>query len=129
MGKRNRSLGKAEREYILEWMHDHGEMTTEQVMDMIRPHYIPDYETLKEQAIRRVANNLFRSLRDEQGTRTCFAVKSKSVYVNVDVSKNLENIRAVDEMLADNIAGLEKSRSKARQRRAELEGQLSMEEA
>ena len=121
------ALDKDSREFIMERMREQGEMTIEEVMEMIRHHYVPDYEALKEREIRQIATRMFRSLRDESGVRTCFAVKSKGIYVNVDVSTQLENIRAVDEMLAHQIAGLELSRNKARRRRAELEGQISMD--
>lgn len=125
--RKHMALDKDSREFIMERMREQGEMTTEEVMEMIRSHYVPDYETLKEREIRQIATRMFRSLRDESGVRTCFAVKSKSIYVNVDVSTQLDNVRAVDEMLAQQIAGLELSRNKAHRRRAELEGQLSME--
>lgn len=106
-----------------------GVMNVEEVENMIRPHYIPDHWLLVDRDIHTRATNILRRIRDEDGTRTCFAVKSDGTYVNVEKCEDADKLREVDEMLAKQAAGIQKSRNKTLKRRQELEGQLSMEEA
>lgn len=55
------ALDKDSREFIMEKMREQGEMTIEEVMDMIRPHYVPDYDMLKEREIRQIATRIPQS--------------------------------------------------------------------
>ena len=49
MGRKSKYLERRAREYILEQIHDSGEMTREEIKDLIRPHFNFDYQTAKEQ--------------------------------------------------------------------------------
>ncbi len=129
MGRKSNSLERRAREYILEQMHDNGEMTQEEIKDLIRPHFHFDYQTAKEQAIGRCANRLVSSLRDEQGVRTSFTLRSENLVVNVEKSKNLRNVRAVKQQLQKQIAGTFASFQKTEKREAELLGQTSLYDA
>lgn len=126
MGKRNKYLEKKARDHIIEQMHDNGEMSKEELKDLIRPHFNFDYQTAKEQAIGRYANGLVSSLRDEQGVRTSFTLRNQDLVVNVDRSKNLRNVRAVKEQLRKQIVGTYASYQKTEKRESELMGQISI---
>ncbi len=126
MGRKSKYLERRAREYILEQIHDSGEMTREEIKDLIRPHFNFDYQTAKEQAIGRCANRLVSSLRDEQGIRTSFTLRGENLVVNVEKSKNLRNIRAVKKQLQKQIAGTFASFKKTEKRESELLGQTSL---
>lgn len=126
---RSKCLDKRAREYILEQMHDNGEMTQDEIKDLIRPHFNFDYQSAKEQAIGRYANRLVSTLRDEQGVRTSFTLRGENLVVNVEKSKSLRNVRAVKRQLQKQIAGTYASFKKTEKREAELLGQTSLYDA
>ncbi|WP_346961131.1 hypothetical protein [Faecalicatena contorta] len=114
---------------IVQKMRESGEMETEEIMDLIRPHYIFDPQTAKEQMVRRKANQLMSQIKDENGARTVFNCKVDGVskYVNIDESRDVASLRSVDRQLSEKLDGLKISSAKASRRRAELEGQLSLD--
>lgn len=120
-------LDRRAKEVILNQMRERGEMTTAEIMDLIRPHYFFDAQEAREQGIRRQANRLVKSLRDENGIRTCFALKGDDVYVNIERCSDRIRVGRVEDQLQAQIEGLRASRNKARRRRQELEGQLMLE--
>lgn len=126
---RGKYLEKRARDVILDRMREQGEMTTAEIMDLIRPHYFFDAQEAREQGIRRQANRLVKSLRDENGIRTCFALKEEDMYVNIERCSDRIRVGRVEEQLQAQIEGLRASRNKARRRCQELAGQLSLEEA
>lgn len=126
MGRKSKYLDQRARDYILGRLHDSGEMTREEIKDLIRPHFSFDAQAAKEQAIGRCANQLVSSLRDEQGVRTSFTLRNQDLVVNVEKSKNLRNIRAVKEQLRKQITGTVASFQKTAQRESELLGQTSL---
>lgn len=125
MGKSERLSRKA-RDYITERMRDSGEMTKEEIKDLIRPHFNFDYNLAKEQAIGRYANRLVSSLRDEQGIRTSFTLQSQDLVVNVERSKNLRHVRAVKKQLEKQLTGVYASFKKVKAKESELLGQTSL---
>ncbi|MDU7723530.1 MAG: hypothetical protein E7J97_22845 [Citrobacter sp.] len=126
---RQRTLEPKAREMIVQKMRESGEMETEEIMDLIRPHYIFDPQTAKEQMVRRKANQLMSQIKDENGARTVFNCKVDGVskYVNIDESRDVASLRSVDRQLSEKLDGLKISSAKASRRRAELEGQLSLD--
>lgn len=124
------SLEKKAREAILEQMDELGEITTDAVMELIRPHYIFDIKKLRNQALRRTANSLMRRYKDDKGIRTCFNYKDDGVskYVNVDKTKDLKALESIESQLNKKYKGLNESKKKIKARRQILSGQLSMEE-
>lgn len=129
MGRKSKYLEQRAKDYILEQMHDNGEMTRDEIKDLIRPHFSFDYQTAKEQAIGRCANRLVSSLRDEQGVRTSFTLRGENLVVNIEKSKNLRNVRAVKKQLQKQIAGTYASFKKTEKRESELLGQTSLYDA
>ena len=96
---------------------------------MIRPHFLFNAITAKERELRRTAQQMMSSMRDDKGIRTVFAcnVDGVSKYVNIDKSKDLDNLRGVDAQLRTKFEGLKASSAKASKRRMEVEGQLSLD--
>lgn len=126
MGK---ALEKRARDFIMQQIRENGEMTTEEIVELIRPHYIFDIPKIMEQALRRKANQLMAQVHDEQGVRTVFncIVDGVSKYVNVDTCNNLTSIKSVEAQLDEKLKGLTISKAKASRRRMEIEGQLKLD--
>ncbi|MEY8001176.1 hypothetical protein AB8U03_13425 [Clostridium sp. Mt-5] len=124
------SLEKKAREAILQQMDELGEITTDDVMELIRPHYIFDIRKLRNQALRRTANNLMRKYKDDKGIRTCFNYKDEGVskYVNVDKTRNLKALENVESQLNKKYKGLNASKKKVTLRKQVLSGQLSIKD-
>lgn len=127
---RNISLEKRAKEVILTQMVELGEISTETVMDLIRPHYSFDVSTAREQAIRRKANNLMSQFRDEQGVRTCFNCKDdtgNSKYVNIETTKSQNDLNKVESQINKKYLGLNASKNKIAKQREKLIGQVELE--
>lgn len=117
------------RDYIEEQVHDRGEITTEEVMEMVRPHFLFDPESALEQQIRRVAHRIMASVRAEDNTRICFAIKrdAESTYVNVENTTSVEDLDKVRAQLGRKYDGLNRSLKKVNERFHEIDGQMSFE--
>lgn len=126
---KSKTLEKRARDVIVSIIMESGEMEIEEIMDLIRPHFLFDPMGAKEQAIRRKAHQLAAQIRDEKGVRTVFACKEDGVskYVNIDTSQNVDDLRGVEEQLNMKLIGLYASKSKASARRTEVEGQMRMD--
>lgn len=125
---RHRSLDPKAKEYIVSQIREHGEVSTESVMELIRPHYQFDPLAAKEHLIRRTAHSVMRSIKDVDGTRTCFACKDNernSLYVNIETSTDRKKLLEVEEQLKLKLSGLETSYQKTKTRRIEVDGQLT----
>lgn len=124
-----RVLDKKARDVIVRIMKESGEMTVEDIMELIRPHYIFDPQAALDQAIRRKANQLAAQMRDEFGVRTMFNCKVDGVskYVNLDVCTDYTSVSDVDRQLAEKLNGLMLSSAKASRRKSELAGQMKLD--
>lgn len=125
---RTRTLETKAQEMILHKLSESGEMEAEEIMDLIRPHFLFDPLTAKERQIRRKANQLAARIRDEKGIRSVFNcnVDGVSKYVNIDESQDVRALRGVETQLAEKLNGLEISRAKVSKRREETEGQMNL---
>lgn len=126
---RTKTLESKARDVIVQKMMETGEMETEAIMELIRPHFLFDPIVAKEQAIRRKAHQLASQIRDEKGIRTVFNcnVDGVSKYVNIDESRDIESLRSIDYQLSEKLNGLKISYAKASKRRMEVEGQLGLD--
>lgn len=109
-----------------------GEIKQEDVIFIINP-YIEsgiDVKKLKDQYRKRIANNLMARFRDDTGIRDCFVVQDGrgSKYVNVDRTKNIKDLKAINVMLKNKINGLTASKSKVNKKYHKLLGQISFDE-
>ena len=127
-----RSLEKRAKEVIMEQMHDLAEISTETVMELIEPHYIFDHQKAKQQAIRRKAHSLMAQFRDERGIRSFFACHDKdgnSKYINIETTKDLVALNAVEKQINNKFMGLNESKKKIELQRMKLIEQLTLWES
>ena len=124
----SKALDKRAREVILAKMEDLGEMTTEAVMELVRPHYIFDSLAAKERELRRKAHRLMAQFRDDKGVRTCYSCmdNGQSKYVNVDKTSNVAALNSVNIQLRNKYIGLRRARKKVNRRLLELAGQMEL---
>lgn len=127
--KRTATLESKAKEMIMQKMLETGEMETEEIMDLIRPHFLFEPQVAREQMIRRKANQLASQIRDEKGIRTVFNCKVGGIskYVNIDESRDTVALRNVEGQLDTKLNGLKISKAKASRRVMEVEGQLSLD--
>lgn len=119
-------ITKEAREYIINEIHNRGQMSKSEIAELVRPHCSFDPQALQEQALNRLVGSICRSIRDETGVRTVFIAKGKDAIVNIETSTSLDLVSAVDEQLKANIKGLSASRAKSKLRRQELSGQTTL---
>lgn len=126
---RTRTLEAKAADMIMQKIHESGEMKTDEIIDLIRPHYLFDPATAREQGVRRKAHQLAARIRDDKGIRSVFAcdIDGMSVYVNIDESQDVNNLRSVEGQLNAKLLGLSSSMGKASLRRMEVEGQLKFD--
>lgn len=127
--ERKRVLEPKAAEVIKQKIYESGEMEIEEIMDLIRSHYLFDPVIAREQGIRRKAHQLAAQIRDDKGIRSVFAcdVGGKSIYVNIDESQDVNNLRGVEGQLNAKLLGLSSSLGKTSKRRMEVEGQMSLD--
>ena len=127
---RNKYLEPKARERINEILDLRGEMSMEEMVELVMPHMIFDINAMKLQTTKAVCRNIVAARKDNHGVRTTFAVKQSknSTYVDIDHCKNASSVRRIEEQLKEKEDGIARSRIKARNRRLVLEGQISMAE-
>lgn len=126
---RARRLEPKAREMIKQKLYEAGEITTEELMEMIDPHYLFDKVAARKREVRRMAQQMMSAMRDEKGVRTTFNcnIDGVSKYVNIEASNDIDNLRGVDVQLRTKLEGLKASSAKASRRRLEVEGQISFD--
>lgn len=126
---RARRLEPKAREMIKQKLYEAGEITTEELMEMIDPHYLFEKVAARKREVRRMAQQMMSAMRDEKGVRTTFNcnIDGVSKYVNIEASNDIDNLRGVDVQLRTKLEGLKASSAKASRRRLEVEGQISFD--
>jgi hypothetical protein len=93
--RKQRKLEKEAQLVIRELVSDNPSMSIDDVMNIIRPHYLFDPQLAMEKEIRQLANRTVASVKDEKGIRRAFAYKGR--YVNVEKETNIEVISGIRE--------------------------------
>ena len=129
--KRSPKFSKEAREYIKERMHEHGEMTTEEAVDLITPHLLVDPRELIHSEALRAVQRIMRNIRSENGSRLCFNLKNEddSRYVNIETTMSIPSLNRVEKQLNNQFIGLSKSIVRVDKRRRFIQamtGQLGM---
>lgn len=121
-------LTKKARKVIVEQFENSPKKNKADLIEMIRPHYIPDYKKLVEQDLGRLANQIAASVRDENGARKIFAINDdgKQALVNVDKSENIQDLRSVYKDLLKGRDSRDRSIGKVFKRGQEVAGQMSL---
>lgn len=121
-----RKISKEAYELIIRMIKENGSMSTDEVVELARPHYDFDPRAARERELRRYVGTLMRRQRDESGARTMFLEKKRSEIIDIEHCDDLAKLTAVASQLRANTAGSYRSYRKAAKRKAELEGQVSM---
>lgn len=123
---RNRIISREALEAVKQQLHDLGELSRGDLIELIRPHCTFDPVTLQEQALGRLAGRIVRSMRDEMGTRTAFIIQGRDIIVDIETCKSYPKVAAVDDQLIRQIDGLTRSQKKSSRRKLELAGQMTL---
>ena len=125
--KRLSKLSKQARENIKQFMIDNGQMTTDEAMAMVEPHYMFDPQTAKRAEIRQVVHRIMRSIKGVAGKRACFNLKdAESRYINIETTTSLNALDGVERQLDAQFFGLSDSKYRIAKRRRVLIGQLGL---
>lgn len=123
---KSRIISREALEAVKQQLHDRGEMSRVDLIELIRPHCSFDPVALQEQALGRLAGRIVRSMRDEMGTRTAFIIQGRDVIVDIETCKSYPKVAAVDDQLIRQIDGLTRSQKKSSRRKLELAGQMTL---
>lgn len=123
---RSRIISREALEAVKRQLHDLGELSRGDLIELIRPHCTFDPVTLQEQALGRLAGRIVRSMRDEMGTRTAFIIQGRDIIVNIETCESYPKVAAVDDQLIRQIDGLTRSQKKSSRRKLELAGQMTL---
>lgn len=121
-----RKLSKEAYTYIINKIKENGSMSTDEVIELVRPHYDYDPGAARERELRRYVGQLMRVQRDQNGVRTMFLEKGNSEIIDLERCTDSTKIAAVEVQLKAQVIGSYRSYRKATRRRMELTGQLSI---
>ena len=99
--KRLSKLSKQAREYIEQVMRESGQMTTDEAVDIVEPHYMFDPQTAKQAEMRRVVHRIMQGIKGETGKRACFNLKSASgsLYINIETTTAVPYLDGVEKQI------------------------------
>jgi len=79
--------------------------TIDDIVEIIRPHYIFTKAELVERELTKKARYIMRSFKDEKGVRTYFS-DDTGVYINVETTNDLDDLYNINEQLNRKYNGL-----------------------
>lgn len=123
------SLERKAKETILRQIKDLGEITIENAIELVTPHFSFDADKSRKSAIRRKAISLIAQSRDEKGVRKCFVIKDTeeiSKAINVEKSNSLTELALVESAFTKVMGGYYSSIAKVKNRKNILEVQISI---
>ena len=121
-----RKMSKEARDMVLKRIEEEGFVSTDEIVNFIRPFYLFDYEAAHERELRRYVGQLVRVRRDTQGVRTTFLEKTHSEIVDIDTCIDAVKVELVSDQLKIQSQGIWKSYKKAARRGLDLKGQVSL---
>lgn len=116
-------LDKRAKEVIMNQIEELGVISTEDVMNLVRPHFNFDAYSARERDIKRKANSLIAQFKDDKGVRTCYNfldLEGNSKYVNIDSTNDIKALESVNHQISMKYYGLRNAKRKLSQRIAEL---------
>lgn len=124
-----RTMSKKAKETIYRIMDERGEMTREEIKEVIRPHFIYDADSELELALGREANKIMAKAKDEDGVRKYLNCRldGVSLYIDIEKTTNVEALLVMENQNSKVITSRSRSNQKIRNRRWEVEGQLSLD--
>lgn len=118
-------LEKKAKEKILEQMEYLDEINSDTVADLIIPHMQVDVRELIRQKAKKKANELIATKKEQDGIRSWFACKDK--YVNIEKTKNIEDLNIIEESFVKKYTSLNQSKKKIERQKDLLMGQLKID--
>ena len=115
---RSHKLTKQAREYITQVMRERGELSTEEAVDLIKPHLLLDPQELIRAETLRVVQRIMRGIKGKTGKRACFNYKDgmESHYVNIETSESIPELICVEKQLDGQFMGLTVSKKRIAKR-------------
>jgi len=119
---RSQYLTKQARDYIMQIMHDRGGLSTEEAVEIVKPHLMFDPQELIRQETLRVVQRIMRNIKGETGKRACFNYKDgqDSQYVNIETTNSIQALNGVEMQLDGQYIGLIASKKRIAKRRSVL---------
>jgi len=119
---RSHKLTKQAREYITGIMTERGGLSTEDAVELIRPHLLLDPQELIRAETLRVVQRIMRGIRGKTGKRACFNYKdgADSQYVNIETTESIQALNGVEKQLDGQFIGLIASKKRITKRRSVL---------
>ena len=116
---RSRRLTKQAREHIELIMRNNSEMSTDEAMEIVEPHFMFDPQTAKRTEIRRTVHRIMRAIKGETGKRVCFNLRDDdaSFYVNIETTLSIDALDGVEKQLDGQFYGLRESKNRIAKRR------------
>lgn len=120
---------KEARKAIIKQIEELGEITIEEAIKLVEPHFIFDSDQAKRSAIRRTATSIIARVKDDKGIRKNFIIKDKndnSKAIDIEKARNVKELKIIRETLKRSRDTIDKSIKKINQRENVLAGQLSI---
>ena len=104
-------------------MREQGELTTDEAVEMVKPHMIDPQKLMRAEMLR-VVQRIMRSIKGKAGKRVCFNWKEEkeSQYVNIETTTSLQSLDGVENQLSWQFYGLHESIMRIAKRRRVLKG-------
>ena len=118
-------LEKRAQQVILQQIEERGEMSIDEIMELIKPHLIFDSEIARKQALRRKAHQIAAKSKDERGVRKNFAYNDTCH--NIETTNSLEAVEGIIEKHSKVYDKYDADIKKAKRRRLELMGQQAFD--
>jgi len=118
-----RKVTKEAHDFVIRTIREKGSMPTDEVIELVRGHYIFDPQAALIRELRRYVGRIARRQRDPDGTRMMFLERKSAYIVDIERCDDAEKVTAVNAQLRVQAAGLLRSCRKAANRKRELNGQ------
>ena len=120
--KYSQKLTRQAREYIVEQMREKGAMSTDEAIEIVKPHLMLDPQALIRAETRRVVQQIMSSIKGETGKRACFNLKAEgdSQYINIETTSSVKALDGVEKQLDGQFYGLSESKKRIAKRRSVL---------
>ncbi|MEG1814001.1 MAG: hypothetical protein RR337_11985 [Clostridia bacterium] len=121
-----RKVSREAYDFIVHEIAGSESMSTDEMVELVRPYYDFDPKSAREREIRRYVGRLARNLRDTDGERILFLNSRTAEIVNIDRCNDYDKVSQIAEQLRTQAKGLYKSSKKACKRQLALSDQVSM---
>lgn len=122
---------KKAKESILRRIEEAGEISIEEAIKIVDPHYNFDSQQARKSAVRRKTISIISQVKDEKGVRKNFIITDEegtSKAINVDKSNDLNGLDKLKKHLVKNKITIGRSIRKIGKRQKQLSGQISIDE-